>query len=76
MMDLTKSTAGLSGMSLGISLAIGGSSASGGLVYEYVAGSSPDDGSNSTWEASVANPSYNRDWSLSGKTFLSNAGSS
>ena len=50
------------------------------LVYEYVAGSSPDDGSDTVWEASVENPSFPRNWSLSGATFgatfLANAGSS
>ena len=50
--------------------------ASAALVYEYVAGSSPDDGSDTVWEASVENPSFPRNWSLSGATFLANAGSS
>lgn len=50
--------------------------ASAALVYEYVAGSSPDDGSNSTWEASVENPSFPRNWSLTGATFLADASSS
>lgn len=51
------------------------STVSASLVYEYDAAFGADDG-NSVWEASISNPSYNRDWSMSGQTFLSNAGSS
>ncbi len=50
------------------------------LIYEYEAGIAPDDGTDAVWEASVDNSAIhtaaNRDWDLTGHTFLPDAGSS